>query len=256
MNTIDLDALDLSADETPAAPAVPAASEKQVDFARDLYRRIRDLGASDTDLTAYADGVEAAKHDKSLMSMVIDAMLKDVDARSESLDTLPQGPHRHPNGERRVVKYSRSSGKSYALAGDGTYLGRDGLVGLSDETHVDALLDEEPTAPVASDFPTVADGRYALDCGNGIVKFYVVKTPTEGQWAGFTFLDAQASDDLHPVRNVTKKREVLAAIAADPEAAAILYGITLGVCGRCGRTLTDETSRAAGIGPVCADKGW
>ncbi|MES2342166.1 MAG: DUF6011 domain-containing protein [Pseudomonadota bacterium] len=28
----------------------------------------------------------------------------------------------------------------------------------------------------------------------------------------------------------------------------------MGECGRCGRTLTDEASRAAGIGPVCASK--
>jgi hypothetical protein len=32
------------------------------------------------------------------------------------------------------------------------------------------------------------------------------------------------------------------------------YGAVYGVCCRCGRTLTDETSIAAGIGPVCAEK--
>ena len=38
---------------------------------------------------------------------------------------------------------------------------------------------------------------------------------------------------------------------------AIAYGRELGVCGVCGRTLTDENSREAGIGPVCAvNMGW
>lgn len=33
------------------------------------------------------------------------------------------------------------------------------------------------------------------------------------------------------------------------------FGALYGVCCRCGRTLTDESSIAAGIGPVCAEKG-
>ena len=32
------------------------------------------------------------------------------------------------------------------------------------------------------------------------------------------------------------------------------YGKLYGTCIRCGRTLTDETSIAAGIGPICAEK--
>jgi len=34
------------------------------------------------------------------------------------------------------------------------------------------------------------------------------------------------------------------------------FGRLYGVCARCGRTLTDEESIAAGIGPVCAGKGF
>jgi hypothetical protein len=34
------------------------------------------------------------------------------------------------------------------------------------------------------------------------------------------------------------------------------YGKLYGVCCKCGRTLTDEGSIEAGIGPVCAGKGW
>jgi hypothetical protein len=88
------------------------------------------------------------------------------------------------------------------------------------------------------------------------VKFYRVDRPTEGRWAGRTFVKVQASDDLHPVRG-TAARAVLEAIAVDPKAAMLRYGLELGHCGKCGRTLTDEDSRAAGIGPVCASKlGW
>jgi Family of unknown function (DUF6011) len=50
---------------------------------------------------------------------------------------------------------------------------------------------------------------------------------------------------------------MLAKIVMDgAEQASKRYGRELGNCGRCGRTLTDDASRAAGIGPVCASKAW
>lgn len=107
-------------------------------------------------------------------------------------------------------------------------------------------------APVTVTLPVVAEGRYAIETPDG-VKFYKVSRPTEGRWAGYTFLDAQASDDFWPIKAVASKVAILSAIAADPDALA-RYGRLLGVCGVCGRTLTDEESRANGIGPVCAGK--
>jgi hypothetical protein len=97
---------------------------------------------------------------------------------------------------------------------------------------------------------TVEDGRYAVE-EDGVLKFFKVKN---GNRPGFVFLDIQASDEWHAVRNVTRIHAIVALIAQDPQAAMIRYGHELGECGRCGRTLTDEASRAAGIGPVCASK--
>lgn len=45
--------------------------------------------------------------------------------------------------------------------------------------------------------------------------------------------------------------------AADPEAAAVAYGLQTGICSCCGRELTNKESIARGIGPVCAERwGW
>lgn len=96
----------------------------------------------------------------------------------------------------------------------------------------------------ASDFPFPV-GRYALDTADGVRFFLADHT-------GFFF---QAGDEYHPVA-AGPARSFIAEIAADPEAASRLYGQEIGRCGRCNRTLTDEVSRAAGIGPVCASKGW
>lgn len=100
----------------------------------------------------------------------------------------------------------------------------------------------------------ILDGHYAYTFNNGVTRFFKVNTPTKGKWAGRTFLEIQASDDYYPVRDAAKRTATLAAIARDPEAASALYGQKIGRCGVCSRTLTDETSRARGIGPVCADK--
>jgi hypothetical protein len=52
----------------------------------------------------------------------------------------------------------------------------------------------------------------------------------------------------------TGVRNVLQRILFDPKSAAIRYGQEIGVCADCGRQLTNEESRKAGIGPVCAHK--
>lgn len=106
-------------------------------------------------------------------------------------------------------------------------------------------------APVKVEVPS---GHYAL-VSEGVVKFYSVNNVTEGKWAGYTFVNAQASDDYHKVGREASAR-ILAEIAQNPEAAMKLYGVELGVCGHCHRTLTSDW-RKVGIGPVCNKKmGW
>lgn len=123
-----------------------------------------------------------------------------------------------------------------------------------------AARGDDETESTSSTGPTTAPaevepGRYAveLDDDHGM-RYFKVDRPTDGRWRGYTFVDEQASDDYWPVKDRTRRAAVLAAIAVDPHAALIRYGRTIGACGRCGRTLTDESSRAAGIGPECAKR--
>jgi len=105
-----------------------------------------------------------------------------------------------------------------------------------------------------STLPDVPAGHYALEDAAGAVKFYEVDRPTQGRWAGRTFLSACASDERHPIKNPASRAAVLAEIALDPRTAMMRYGQEIGKCGHCGRTLTDAESRARGIGPVCMEK--
>jgi hypothetical protein len=117
-------------------------------------------------------------------------------------------------------------------------------------------LDGQCPAPATAAPVKVAEGRYALRSDAGDVRFYRVEHGAVGsRWEGFVFVSAQASDELHPIRNRNSRTAILDAIAADPQAATILYGKELGVCGRCGATLTSEW-RKQGIGPTCSTKAW
>lgn len=109
--------------------------------------------------------------------------------------------------------------------------------------------DELPQRRTKTDKPMPQYYAVVID---GVTKFYRVKHGTKPGW---WWIDAQASDEFHPVRNVATKNMILRAIiAAGQEESMRLYGRELGACGRCKRTLTDDTSRANGIGPECMDK--
>ncbi len=121
-----------------------------------------------------------------------------------------------------------------------------------------APAEATPAPQATQTLPKVPAGRYAVESDDGTLKFYVVDHGREGtKWEGYVFVSVQASDDRYPVRNRAERERILTAIAADPAGASIRYGVEIGACGVCGRTLTDEDSRAAGIGPTCASKmGW
>ena len=102
----------------------------------------------------------------------------------------------------------------------------------------------------AGDQVVVADGRYAIVIADKL-RFFGVNTPTEGRWAKFTFVnEIFGGGNKVAIRNKALRQAVLAGIA-DDEGALARFGQELGICGNCGRSLTDEESRALGIGPVC-----
>jgi hypothetical protein len=99
----------------------------------------------------------------------------------------------------------------------------------------------------------VNDGRYAVLMDDKL-RFFKVNTPTEGRWAKFTFVnEVFGGGNKIAIRNRQVRDSVLTAISNDSDALA-RYGQELGECGVCGRELTDEQSRAIGIGPVCREK--
>lgn len=116
------------------------------------------------------------------------------------------------------------------------------------------------------DISNVGAGWYAVDHPeDGVLRFLRVDTPDEGKWRGYRFVKIQASDDFYKLgsqrpngRYYGKSHALVRALAqmTDEEryGAMARYGREIGACGVCNRTLTDETSRKLGIGPVCRSK--
>lgn len=80
-------------------------------------------------------------------------------------------------------------------------------------------------------------------------RLYVTDTEQGGEYVGKI-----EAGKFYPRREARAETgALLCEIASDPKKAALEYGRSTGVCGCCGRELTDPTSVAAGIGPICAD---
>jgi Family of unknown function (DUF6011) len=104
------------------------------------------------------------------------------------------------------------------------------------------------------DLPT-GTHRYAIDGDDGRqTDFYKIDRPTEGRWAGRTFVKmVVGGKPSFPVKGARASR-VLMEIEKDWDRAGVRYGAELGHCRHCGIHLTDETSRTLGAGPDCRAK--
>lgn len=248
---MSLDNVDLDADDTPVV-AADAASPKQVEFARSLYREISALGEDDEVLAALGEACADAKSSKSLMTLVIDNLIRHRDAlKARVLADIPVGIHAHPDGGRRKVVRSKT-GNLYALDLDNgnEYLGQAGLAGLSTDT-----LEADATALAAE----AAQGRPAPAAPEGIHRtadgqIWKVQVAVHGSgnpYAKRLTDPATATFEYAPGAISRLSEATLMTLDEARE-----YGHLYGMCIRCGRTLTDEDSIAYGVGPVCAQKGW
>lgn len=102
---------------------------------------------------------------------------------------------------------------------------------------------------------TVECGRYALPNLNGTndLDFFIVHIRS-GVKELLRTIGGHAHQRMS--HGETKKHAERLALLTPEQAheAQALYGKELGVCGICGRHLTDEASRARGLGPECATK--
>ena len=114
---------------------------------------------------------------------------------------------------------------------------------------VDAPTQPEPQKRAWDAYDDIPDGYYAVSNNDGDTSFYRVR-----RHDGRMFIDLQVSDSFNRIPWTTRKAALDKIRTDGPQAAGERYARELGRCYRCGRTLTDETSRELGIGPTCRKK--
>ncbi len=116
---------------------------------------------------------------------------------------------------------------------------------------VERTPEPEPVAPTRArlDFKAIPDGNYAVR-EDGVIKFYRVSTGK----SGYKNVQVRASDDLHMLFGRAGIAVLHRIVEAGLAESAMLFATELGRCWRCGKSLTDEESRARGMGPDCASK--
>lgn len=145
--------------------------------------------------------------------------------------------------------------------------GRDGTASrwISKLLDLPRLRAERPTQPnAAGSGADIPEGRYAVTGSDGETDFFLVQKPERGRWAGYTFVKKLIAcggfgNEFRKVRvNRETREKVLRQInQAGVREAMLRFGREVGACGHCGRNLTNDESRALGIGPVCRrGMGW
>jgi hypothetical protein len=114
----------------------------------------------------------------------------------------------------------------------------------------------QPTVNKVDSFTDIPDGYYAITADEGHTSFYRVSTfketpryPVPGRR-----VQLQMSDALQNMSRVIRDTVLRKIRDAGPKAAAERYAREIGNCYSCGRTLTNDESRAVGIGPTCRSK--
>jgi Family of unknown function (DUF6011) len=224
---------------------VRKVSDKQVAFMLRLFK------TRDTSKLVRLPGSE------NIESMSL-AGARDLIDRLLSCPELPNAPKAFLASEKQIKFIESLHGQKNVSAEEiASFESKRNELTSSEARHmIDTLLKaDNRVVAKAGNKTSVSDGRYALSTDDG-VKFYFILTPETGKWSGVTFVRLIAGDNTYLVRDPAKRESILARIADDEKAARRLYGEKIGRCGHCNRTLTDESSRAAGIGPVCASRGF
>lgn len=173
----------------------------------------------------------------------IDALTKIDPAKTgeNATSTVQEAPSAPQNPSKTIRRTNKFAGKC-GSCGQKVEPG-EGIWQLDDqgESGVFHLDGECPLSDLG--IPT---GRYAVE-HEGVLKFYVIKP---------NGLFVMASDEEHRITKKDRQVEIAELIKVDPMGAMRRYGHEIGRCGRCGRTLTDEDSRANGIGPICMSKAF
>lgn len=213
--------------------------------------------------TARRDGL-----DKIEYAAREEAMERAVYARKENIQmvfTTEAGADMITDRQREVVQSMlvarnfRSEQRPAWQARIRTMATVNGTISSMTKAQASAFIEYAMTMPMlnrkhAAD-EVIPEGLYAVEIDiEGLI--FVKVEHGSGKWEGWTFITRQVGSDFVRVNRRVADAAQAGIRKAGFKESSIRYGLELGHCGRCGRELTNEDSRAAGIGPICAGKDW
>ena len=248
-----------------AASTSNEASEKQVAFLRKLLAECSDknLAATVTEQVPTLNKKQASAIIENLLGLAKHERTERTPSTSTSTSTAPANArtNRYP-GTCTSCKGHVAAEAGLLWKGNAGWLTahKDGecVASAPEAAPVSAT---EHTAGAQLDLSSLPSGRYAVPGGDSRLKLQIDNV-SKGKWEGWVFVKDAAEygqqkrygKQAPGSRYVGDVEDALAAILADPKAAAGAYGHLVGRCGVCNRTLEDEHSVELGIGPVCAQK--
>ncbi|QNR52018.1 hypothetical protein phiRKBJ001_76 [Streptomyces phage phiRKBJ001] len=144
----------------------------------------------------------------------------------------------------RLPEYQGMSEEDYHLAIAG--LGRKAMGDF-----LDRMLKMPSDGPTREElFDKLDNGKYALrNEDNEDVRFYCI-----GGVRPRILWELTGSPGDFKMQRIYRPEKILARIGADPLAAYVLFGLSVGKCGRCGSPLTQKHTRDRGMGDICYSK--
>jgi hypothetical protein len=94
-------------------------------------------------------------------------------------------------------------------------------------------------------------GRYAIENNEGELRFYQCWQSRDGKAKRIYVQHSDETSKLPVNAQLVIAEKILAAGVRE---CAIRYGMEIGSCSNCGRTLTNRISRELGIGPICGGR--
>lgn len=233
-----------------ATTTTRTATEKQLNFIDSLLDQV----GPDTRWTAVDwlnDNYTSERRGDLLpidkASSVIDRLLKAKDNADQE--------HADAEEESRLEQAAEAANER-ALSGEDRWVPEDPGEAEA-QRNWDREMNPAPRYLLTEDYTDIPAGRYAVTGEDGTTDFYHVQYG-KNRWEGKLFVKLHVAGREDTNLRVANAITVLEKIRRDgPREAAVRYGHAIGRCSCCGRELTNEDSRAAGIGPVCAEKvGW
>lgn len=240
-------------------------SESTVAQVRGTYRRIHDMVTSPdvtTEMKAAAsvqmpssDKLAAAMLDDASDTVAFDALvallsvipaLTPTDPMAANLQALANNPVATPH--HRTVAASMLEN-----------IGKWGKLTDKQRSYAESLIAQYANGATPADKPAavkVPEGYYAVtvEGWKEPLSFFKVDAPTTGKWAGYTFVK-HIIGGHEPIRiKGDSARTILQLIGADIDAAGRRYAAEFTRCYKCNLQLTDEVSRARGLGSTCAGR--